>query len=114
MNKATSDLDSAKAEMTRLLTESEAFQLHKDTAKVKIAKLEESLTEARGNEARLKAQLAKELLNKEKLSRDLDEALDEIQRLKQQLHSGSKPADVDNCKLLRFVLTRLNLPFVCI
>lgn len=91
--------------MTRLLKESEAFHLEKDTAAVKIANLEKSLTdlrdEATSNEARLKGQLAKELLNKEKQSRELEEALDEIQRVKQELlllNSGNKQADV-NCKL---------------
>lgn len=96
-NKAISDLHSAKTEMTRLLKESEAFQLQKDTASVRIANLEKSLTdardEARRNETKLKAQLAKELLNKEKQSRELEEALDEIQRLKQELNSGGKQAD---------------------
>ncbi|XP_029673271.1 early endosome antigen 1 isoform X2 [Formica exsecta] len=90
----TKHLDTAKGEIKRLLKEIDIFQSEKNTADAKILILEEDLQKSlldkeqiknAENEktSKLRAQLSEEVLDKKKQIKALEDALQEIQRLKE-------------------------------
>lgn len=90
----TKHLDTAKGEIERLLKEIDIFQSEKNTADAKILILEEDLQKSllekeqiknAENEktSKLRAQLSEEVLDKKKQIKALEDALQEIQRLKE-------------------------------
>lgn len=92
----TKDLDSAKREIERLLKEINIFQSKKNTADVKISILEEELQKSllekeqiknaeNQKTSKLRAQLSEEVSDKKKQIKALEDALQEIQRLKETI-----------------------------
>lgn len=92
----TKDLDSAKKEIERLLKEIDIFQLTKNTADAKISILEEELQKSllekeqiknteNQKTSKLRAQLSEEVSDKKKQIKALEDALQEIQRLKETI-----------------------------
>lgn len=90
----TKHLDCAKKEIERLLKEIDIFQSEKDTANARISILEQSLqkslleTEQIKNVenqkiSELRAQLSEEISDKRKQIKALEDALQEIKRLKE-------------------------------
>ncbi|XP_070158665.1 myosin heavy chain, cardiac muscle isoform isoform X2 [Polyergus mexicanus] len=90
----TKHLDTAKGEIERLLKEIDIFQSEKNTADTKILILEENLQKSllekeqiknAENEktSKLRVQLSEEVLDKKKQIKALEDALQEIQRLKE-------------------------------
>lgn len=90
----TKHLDIAKKEIERLLKEIEVFQSEKDTADARISTLEQELQKtllekeqirnAESQKAsKLRAQLSEEVSDKKKQIKALEDALQEIQRLKE-------------------------------
>ena len=90
----TKHLDIAKKEIERLLKEIEVFQSEKDTADARISSLEQELQKTllekeqiRNSESqkasKLRAQLSEEVSDKKKQIKALEDALQEIQRLKE-------------------------------
>ncbi|XP_066603050.1 putative leucine-rich repeat-containing protein DDB_G0290503 isoform X2 [Prorops nasuta] len=98
------DLNKAKKEVERLLEELNAYHLESDTAQARISSLEKDLEKSQlekekilSNESetssKLRAQLSEEVTNKSKQSRALNDALIEIQRLKETMKTESKDDD---------------------
>lgn len=92
----TKHLDSAKVEIARLLKEIDNFQLEKDTADARISILEQDLQKSLLEKeqiknaesqkvSRLRAQLSEEVSDKKKQIQALEDALQEIQRLKETI-----------------------------
>lgn len=92
----TKHLDCAKKEIKRLLKEIDIFQSGKDTADAKISTLEQNLQKSLLETERIKnvesqevselrAQLSKELSDKKEQIKALDDAVQEIQRLKETM-----------------------------
>ncbi|XP_015589844.1 227 kDa spindle- and centromere-associated protein isoform X3 [Cephus cinctus] len=96
----------AKEETVRLLKELDAFHLEKDTAKARISSLEQDLQKSllekeqiKGIESqkcsRLRAQLSEEVSDKKKQIKALEDALEEIQRLKEAVKAEKKDLSPD-------------------
>lgn len=92
----TKHLDCAKKEIERLLKEIDIFQTEKDTADARISTLEQNLQKSLLETERIKnaesqevselrAQLSKELSDKKEQIKALDDAVQEIQRLKETM-----------------------------
>ncbi|CAL1677764.1 unnamed protein product [Lasius platythorax] len=92
----TKHLDSAKREIDRLLKEIDIFQSEKDTADARISILEEDLQKSlleneqmknaeNQKTSKLRAQLSEEVSDKKKQIKALEDALQEIQRLKETI-----------------------------
>lgn len=92
----TKHLDCAKKEIERLLKEIDIFQSEKDTADARISTLEQNLQKSLLETERIKnvesqevselrAQLSKELSDKKEQIKALDDAVQEIQRLKETM-----------------------------
>ncbi|XP_025266487.1 putative protein tag-278 isoform X2 [Camponotus floridanus] len=92
----TKDLDSAKREIEGLLKEIDVFQSKKNTADARISILEEELQKSllekeqiknteNQKTSKLRAQLAEEVSDKKKQIKALENALQEIQRLKETI-----------------------------
>jgi len=92
----TRDLDSAKREIERLLKEIDVFQSKKNTADARISILEEELQKSllekeqiknteNQKTSKLRAQLSEEVSDKKKQIKALENALQEIQRLKETI-----------------------------
>ncbi|XP_029175159.1 centromere-associated protein E isoform X2 [Nylanderia fulva] len=92
----TKHLDSAKGEIERLLKEIDIFQSEKDTADTRISILEENLQKSLLEKeqmksvedqktSKLRAQLSEEVSDKKKQIKALEDALQEIQRLKETI-----------------------------
>lgn len=103
-NELTKHLDYAKKEIERLLKEINIFQSEKDTADARISILEENLqkslldTEQIKNVesqkiSELRTQLSDELLDKKKQIKALEDALQEIQRLKETMKTERRNED---------------------
>lgn len=97
----TKHLDCAKKEIDRLLKEIDIFQSEKDTANARISILEQSLqkslleTEQIKNAedekiSELRAQLSEEVSDKKKQIKALEDALQEIQRLKETMKTEKR------------------------
>lgn len=97
----TKHLDCAKKEIERLLKEIDIFQSEKDTANARISILEQSLqkslleTEQIKNVenqkvSELRAQLSEEISDKRKQIKALEDALQEIKRLKEIMKTEKK------------------------
>lgn len=93
-DKLTEHLDSAKSEIGRLLGEINDFQSQKNTADARILVLEQDLQQSlleteriknveNQKVSRLRAQLTEEVTDKKKQIEALEDALREIQRLKE-------------------------------
>lgn len=93
-DKLTQHLDTAKGEIKRLLKEIDIFQSEKNTAESRISILEKELQKSllekeqiknAENEkmSKLQAQLSEEVSDKKKQIKALEDALQEIQRLKE-------------------------------
>ncbi|CAK9830074.1 hypothetical protein ANTRET_LOCUS7312 [Anthophora retusa] len=101
--------DVATKETERLLKEIDAFNAQKDTTDARISSLEQDLqnsmlekeqlknTESQKS-AKLKAQLSEEVSDKKKQIKALEEALAEIQRLKETIKTERKSEDDDDSK----------------
>ncbi|XP_018374391.1 PREDICTED: interaptin isoform X2 [Trachymyrmex cornetzi] len=103
-NELTKHLDYAKNEIERLLKEIDIFQLEKDTVDARISILEENLqkslldTEQIKNVesqtiSELRTQLSDELSDKKKQNKALEDALQEIQRLKETMKTERRDED---------------------
>ncbi|XP_043249695.1 cytadherence high molecular weight protein 2 isoform X2 [Colletes gigas] len=99
-------LDVATQETDRLLKEIDAFNAQKDTAEARIVSLEQDLQMSllekeqiksieNQKTLKLKAQLSEEVSDKKKQIKALEEALDEIQRLKETIKTERKNDDDD-------------------
>ncbi|XP_054003809.1 uncharacterized protein LOC128889830 isoform X1 [Hylaeus anthracinus] len=99
-------LDFATKETERLLKEIDAFNTQKDTAEARIFSLEQELQKSLLEKEqiksmenqkilKLKAQLSEEVSDKKKQIKALEEALDEIQRLKETIKTERKSDDDD-------------------
>ncbi|XP_018309288.1 interaptin isoform X5 [Mycetomoellerius zeteki] len=100
----TKHLDCAKKEIERLLKEIDIFQSEKDTADARISILEENLQKSLLDTERIKnvesqkiselrTQLSDELLGKKKQIKALEDALQEIQRLKETMKTERRNED---------------------
>lgn len=98
-DKLIAKFDAATKETERLLKEVDAFNLQKYTAEARISSLEEDLQKLllekeqiksiEGQKTlKLKAQLSEEVSDKKKQIKALEDALDEIQRLKETIKTG--------------------------
>ncbi|XP_076239152.1 uncharacterized protein LOC143182189 isoform X2 [Calliopsis andreniformis] len=105
-DKLMAKFDSATKETERLLQEIDSFNTHKDTAEAKISSLEEDLQKLllekeqiksieSQKTTKLKAQLSEEVSDKKKQIKALEDALDEIQRLKETIKTGRNYDDND-------------------
>ncbi|XP_011333924.1 227 kDa spindle- and centromere-associated protein isoform X2 [Ooceraea biroi] len=107
----TKHLDVAKKEIERLLKEVDIFKSEKDTADTRISILEQDLQKSllekeqiknveNQKASKLRAQLCEEVSDKKKQIKALEDALQEIQRLKQTIKTERKndnvASDVDN------------------
>ncbi|XP_018054349.1 PREDICTED: centriolin isoform X3 [Atta colombica] len=103
-NELTKHLDYAKKEIERLLKEIDIFQSEKDTADARISILEENLQKSlldieqiKNVESQkiseLRTQLSDELLDKKKQIKALEDALQEIQRLKETMKTERRNED---------------------
>ncbi|XP_076628642.1 uncharacterized protein LOC143345421 isoform X2 [Colletes latitarsis] len=99
-------LDVTTQETDRLLKEIDAFNAQKDTAEARIVSLEQDLQKSllekeqiksieNQKTLKLKAQLSEEVSDKKKQIKALEEALDEIQRLKETIKTERKNDDDD-------------------
>ncbi|KOC69935.1 hypothetical protein WH47_08196 [Habropoda laboriosa] len=107
--KLMTKLDVATKETERLLKEIDAFNAQKDTADARISSLEQDLQNSlleieqiRNTESqkslKLKAQLSEEISDKKKQIKALEDALAEIQRLKETIKTEGKGEDDDDSK----------------
>ncbi|XP_076673095.1 uncharacterized protein LOC143371619 isoform X3 [Andrena cerasifolii] len=98
-DKLIAKFDAATKETERLLKEVDAFNLQKYTAEARISSLEEDVQKLllekeqiksiEGQKTlKLKAQLSEEVSDKKKQIKALEDALDEIQRLKETIKTG--------------------------
>lgn len=105
----TKDLDSAKREIERLLKEIDVFQSKKNTADVRISILEEELQKSllekeqiknteNQKTSKLRAQLSEEISDKKKQIKALENALQEIQRLKETIKTERTNEESINSK----------------
>ena len=103
-NELTKHLDYAKKEIERLLKEINIFQSEKDTADARISILEENLQKSQLDTQQIKnvesqkiselrTQLSDELLDKNKQIKALEDALQEIQRLKEIIKTERRNED---------------------
>ncbi|XP_043520029.1 227 kDa spindle- and centromere-associated protein-like isoform X3 [Frieseomelitta varia] len=107
--KLMAKFDVATKETERLLKEIDEFNALQNTAEAKISSLEQDLqksllekeeiinTESQKT-LELKAQLSEEVSDKKKQIKALEDALDEIQRLKETIKTERKSTDVDDLK----------------
>lgn len=95
-NELTKHLDSAKGEIEKLLKEIDIIQSEKNTADARISTLEEDLQKSlleneqiknaeNQKTSKLRAQLSEEISDKKKQTQALEDALQEIQRLKETI-----------------------------
>ena len=107
--KLMTKFDVATKETERLLKEIDEFNALKNTAEAKISSLERDLQksllekeEIRNTESQktleLKAQLSEEVFDKKKQIKALEDALDEIQRLKETIKTERKNTAGDDLK----------------
>ena len=107
--KLMAKFDVATKETERLLKEIDEFNALKNTAEAKISSLERDLQksllekeEIRNTESQktleLKAQLSEEVFDKKKQIKALEDALDEIQRLKETIKTERKNTAGDDLK----------------
>lgn len=113
----TKHLDCAKKEIERLLKEIDIFQSEKDTADARISTLEQNLQKSLLETERIKnvesqevselrAQLSKELSDKKEQIKALDDAVQEIQRLKETMKTERSEDNValrEDIGILRIV-----------
>lgn len=113
----TKHLDCAKKEIERLLKEIDIFQSEKDTADARISTLERNLQKSLLETERIKnvesqevselrAQLSKELSDKKEQIKALDDAVQEIQRLKETMKTERSEDNValrEDIGILRIV-----------
>lgn len=113
----TKHLDCAKKEIERLLKEMDIFQSEKDTADARISTLEQNLQKSLLETERIKnvesqevselrAQLSKELSDKKEQIKALDDAVQEIQRLKETMKTERSEDNValrEDIGILRIV-----------
>lgn len=101
----TKHLDSAKSEIGRLLVENDDFQSQKDTADARILVLEQNLQQSlleteriknaeNQTASKLRAQLTEEVTDKKKQIEALEDALREIQRLKETVKTERRNDEV--------------------
>lgn len=101
--------DVATKETERLLKEIDNFNVLKGTAEAKISSLEQDLQKSllekeeiinieSQRSSELKAQLSEEISDKKKQIKALEDALDEIQRLKETIKTERKGEDDDDLK----------------
>ncbi|XP_076390183.1 uncharacterized protein LOC100879003 isoform X4 [Megachile rotundata] len=100
-DKLMEKFDVAKKETERLLEEIDKFNTQKDTAEARISSLEQDLEKSllekeqiksieSQKTLKLKAQLSEEVSDKKKQIKALEDALDEIQRLKETIKTEKK------------------------
>lgn len=101
--------DVATKETERLLKEIDNFNVLKGTAEAKISSLEQDLQKSllekekiinieSQRSSELKTQLSEEISDKKKQIKALEDALDEIQRLKETIKTERKGEDDDDLK----------------
>lgn len=101
--------DAATSETERLLEKIDAFNAEKDTAEARISGLEQDLQKSllekeqiksveSQKTLKLKAQLSEEVADKKKQIKALEDALDEIQRLKETIKTEKKDDDDEASK----------------
>ena len=119
-DKLIAKFDAATKETERLLKEVDAFNLQKYTAEARISSLEEDLQKLllekeqiksiEGQKTlKLKAQLSEEVSDKKKQIKALEDALDEIQRLKETIKTGRNGDSNDALKEDVGMSTQFNL-----
>lgn len=105
-DKLKAKFDVATKEKERLLKKIDEFNVLKDTAEARISSLEQDLQKSllekeeiinieSQKTLKLKAQLSEEVSDKKKQIKALEDALDEIQRLKETIKTERKGVDDD-------------------
>lgn len=105
-DKLKAKFDVATKETERLLKKIDEFNVLKDTAEARISSLEQDLQKSllekeeiinieSQKTLKLKAQLSEEVSDKKKQIKALEDALDEIQRLKETIKTERKGVDDD-------------------